>query len=559
MRVSNKFQTSQNLIKLPNDFKVVKVDFKSLKDNTVRRLCRDIETQLGLDPVVIKENDRIDMEEYLVKILNDELWDTRDLKTSIVVLTNKGGLLGGRIFTQADFHKRIIDYKQFADNYPIFDDTTTVKQLETGGGVPGSLKRERDQTFTFDPQTKKPDLESFGEIQAIWAEQESNYKRQIEDLKSKKDSALEQNNLLAETASNINKKLEEKIAMLEANNSETHSKYEKMVDSLKDRINELEVSKMEQDQDESLVQDAYENEMASLMQTNEDLRSQIEEQSRKNNEQQEQPARVMGLLDDLFGNDTDKKLEYAEKLQTEVSWKQGTLNQLGMSRWDPDTTSFLDYLISLRTVFTETMTVKKCINLLFSGLPSKYQYLRAVIGRHPQYDPKNYWTVEKILVIMIIGGKEKIFTEFVNLQKTDKETFLQFYQKACDYYLFSYSNADQMSFEKMEKDPIAFKLIKDKMVKAYPNRYVPEFKRQLEGKSSLNDIFVAILFMKDQYTDLAETNDDYSKNEINVLKQRKDGWKKSVKCFNCGRRGHIKKNCRQNNDWKKTKKSEGRK
>ena len=134
MRVSNKFQTSQNLIKLPNDFKVVKVDFKSLKDNTVRRLCRDIETQLGLDPVVIKENDRMDMEEYLVKILNDELWDTRDLKTSIVVLTNKGGLLGGRIFTQADFHKRIIDYKQFADNYPIFDDTTTVKQLETGGG-----------------------------------------------------------------------------------------------------------------------------------------------------------------------------------------------------------------------------------------------------------------------------------------------------------------------------------------------------------------------------------------------------------------------------------------
>ena len=84
-------------------------------------------------------------------------------------------------------------------------------------------------------------------------------------------------------------------------------------------------------------------------------------------------------------------------------------------------------------------------------------------------------------------------------------------------------------------------------------------RRKLEGKSSLNDIFVAILFMKDQYTDLAETNDDYSKNEINVLKQRKDGWKKSVKCFNCGRRGHIKKNCRQNNDWKKTKKSEGRK
>ena len=319
MRVSNKFQTSQNLIKLPNDFKVVKVDFKSLKDNTVRRLCRDIEAQLGLEPVVIKDNDRMDMEEYLVKILNDELWDTRDLKTSIIVLTNKGGLLGGRVFTQADFHKRIIDYKQFADNYPIFDDTTTVKYLETGGGNPASLKRERDQTFSFDPQTKKPDLESFGEIQAVWAEQESDYKRQIEDLKSKKDSALEQNHLLAEAASNINKKLEEKIAVLEENNAETHSKYDKMVNLLKDRINELEVSQMEQDQDESLVQDAYENEMASLMQTNEDLRSQIENHSNENNVQQEQPARVMGLLDDLFGNDTDKKLQYAETLQTEVS------------------------------------------------------------------------------------------------------------------------------------------------------------------------------------------------------------------------------------------------
>ena len=101
---------------------------------------------------------------------------------------------------------------------------------------------------------------------------------------------------------------------------------------------------------------------------------------------------------------------------------------------------------------------------------------------------------------------------------------------------------------------MAFKLVKDKMVKAYPNRLVSEFKRRLESKSKLTEIFEVILQMKDQFPEF-EYDNDYGGSDLNALtKQKKSDWKKNIKCHRCGRKGHLKKECYAKRE-SKTKKS----
>ena len=97
MLVTNKFQTSLYRNGLPSDFEVVKVDLESLKDSTLRRLLRDLEKQLELEQAKLLETDRESSEEYLVKILNDQLFDTKDIKSdrtkTLIVLGDKSGML----------------------------------------------------------------------------------------------------------------------------------------------------------------------------------------------------------------------------------------------------------------------------------------------------------------------------------------------------------------------------------------------------------------------------------------------------------------------------------
>ena len=71
MQVTNRFQCIQYLKKLPEDFATVKVDVESLKDNSLRKLCRDLEKTLHVEQAALNYS-RDDYTEYLKKLLDDE-------------------------------------------------------------------------------------------------------------------------------------------------------------------------------------------------------------------------------------------------------------------------------------------------------------------------------------------------------------------------------------------------------------------------------------------------------------------------------------------------------
>ena len=537
MRVVDGFQTSQLLQILPSDFKVIKVDIDSLKDVTLRRLCRDIEVQHQQDQVQL--SDRVGYEERLEQVLTDGLWDTTDLDKTLLVLGNKSGVLSGRFFNQTNFEKLLVDHTQFGGKYPIFLDSSAVKELDTGRSS-SAVKRERDETFTEAPEPQRQRAESFADLQSAWASQEEDFKRQIDILKKQKHDAMEQNIQLAEQANDNQNTLESHIA------------------ELKSKIKDLEVTRMEQDDDED---DAPLEVVNELKRENDELKEKMAEFQ----ESQSRPAQIMGMSESIMQHDGDdnKKLLYATELVKDLEKKSDiyankwTLNQVGMVPWNPSTTPFLDYLISFRSVMAVSkLPDSKQIQLLFSALPSKYSYLRGIVHRHPDYKSDDYLKTEKLLIKMIVGGHEKIFADFIRLQKKSHESLLEYFQKVCDYFLFSQSNASNENRDVMDEDPMAFQLVKDKMVKAYPNRMVSEFKRRLESKEKLTDIFDVILEMKDQFPEF-EYESDYSGQNLNVLKQKKSDWKKNVRCFKCNQRGHLKKDCYSKRE-SKTKKS-GRK
>ena len=537
MRVVDGFQTSQLLQILPSDFKVIKVDIDSLKDVTLRRLCRDIEVQHQQDQVQL--SDRVGYEERLEQVLTDGLWDTTDLDKTLLVLGNKSGVLSGRFFNQTNFEKLLVDHTQFGGKYPIFLDSSAVKELDTGRSS-SAVKRERDETFTEAPEPQRQRAESFADLQSAWASQEEDFKRQIDILKKQKHDAMEQNIQLAEQANDNQSTLESHIA------------------ELKSKIKDLEVTRMEQDDDDD---DAPLEVVNELKRENDELKEKMAEFQ----ESQSRPAQIMGMSESIMLHDGDdnKKLLYATELVKDLEKKSDiyankwTLNQVGMVPWNPSTTPFLDYLISFRSVMAVSkLPDSKQIQLLFSALPSKYSYLRGIVHRHPDYKSDDYLKTEKLLIKMIVGGHEKIFADFIRLQKKSHESLLEYFQKVCDYFLFSQSNGSQENRDKMDEDPMAFQLVKDKMVKAYPNRMVSEFKRRLESKEKLTDIFDVILEMKDQFPEF-EYESDYSGQNLNVLKQKKSDWKKNVRCFKCNQRGHLKKDCYSKRE-SKTKKS-GRK
>ena len=542
MLVTNRFQTSKYLEELPSDFKVIKVELNSLKDNTLRRLCRDLEKQTKKDPVKLDE-DRLFLETYLKEILEREYFDTTDISSTLIVLGNKQGLLTSKIFNMANYEKFLIDHNQFSDTYPIFIDTSVIKHLDSGKET---LKRERaEETFTHDPEAKRDKFENFADIQAVWKDQEDEFMSEINHLKAKYDTAMEQNQEILQAAQDNEQELKRKVIELQQ---------------------ALEITNMivEEEEETSKIE-----EINALQEANTFLRKQVEEMSNQppNNPEKldsikkfEPKAQVAGVFDTLMQSINEGHTEQAEQLvktledQKHQLQQKLTLSQIGMQPWNDRTTSFLDFMVSFN-VAAANMKIEdvKCIQLLFSALPAKYSYVRTVISALPVDITKSkYIQARTWLIKLIVGGKEKIFHEFLNLQRKKEENYLMFYQKLVDYYLFSKDSG--IKFSDLENDSTAFKMIKEKMIAAYPNRYLPEFKRRLEGKSKLNDIFTAVLDMRENFPDTEENDrEQWNGMGLNVLKQKNKDWQKNVKCFKCGIRGHIKRDCYKRET--KTKKS----
>ena len=528
MLVTNKFQTSLYMNGLPSDFNTAKVALESLKDSTLRRLLRSLEKQLELDQAQLMDGDREKMEEYLVKILSDQLFDTQDIDTdktkTLIVLGNKSGMLSGKIYNSPNWEKSVVDHNQFSDSYPIFIDSSVIKYAEDGSA---KLKRERDQTFTMAPEQKKEKIETVNDLQAIWQEQEKEFMAEIEDLKIKYSGAVEQNQQLIEAAQTNENALQTRV------------------NTLVSKVRELEVSKMEVD---AQNQQNHAEELTNLREVNEQLRQKVEESSQKENEPSAQTGKIFGLFDSFMQYAEEGKIDELENMVSVLEkdnkhrLSKLTLAQFGLSPWNPSTTNFLEYVFSFRVAMSDRALDGRTIQLLFSALPSKYSYIRPLLATQRDYDPDNYLKSEQEIIHLIVGGREKIFTEFLNLQKRNSESLIQFYQKACDYYFYG-NSIDRVS---MMKDKTAFQLIKDKICKALTNRYLPEFKRRLEGKDSLDDILKAIIEMREYFPE-SEYNRDSSVErrdmEINVLRSRNKDWQKNAKCFKCGRRGHIKRDC----------------
>ena len=555
--VTNRFQTSQYLQQLPDEFKTVQVKLESIPVQVLRRICRDLEKQFGKLQANINY-EKEDYTEYLLQLLDEQLMDTKDVSDTLIVLGNKKGMITGKIFNKADFSKDLIDHRQFDDKYPIFIDSSVLNYLDNGEK---DLKREREATFSFAPEPKK--RETISDLQMALAEQEIEFNKKVDDWKAKYYSAEENNQNLIQAATQNENHLMSQVDGLMQQNEAAHRNQQILndqVNELKSKIRNMEVANMEEDINND-NEDAIADEINNLRQANEDLKSQMEQMSRQ---PQSHPAKVMGLFDDMFKeiDSTDMaertRLEEAEKNKIDPKAEKMSLTQMGIPTWNPNTTSFLDYLISLRSVFYHyNITHERAIHLLLSSLPSKYSYVRNAVPSHPEFtlEDNRYYIIENIVIEMIIGGKDKIFSEFMGLQKKKNENFIHYYQKLVDFYLFTQSDTYTKGKEAMQADPIAFKLIKDKMVKAMPSQLIPEFKRRIEGKDKLPEIFKAILDMRDQFPETDSFENDYSETNLNVLKQRKrPDWHKDVKCFKCGKKGHIKRDCYSKRE-SKTKKS----
>jgi len=138
-------------------------------------------------------------------------------------------MLSGRVFNSSNWEKSVVDHNQFSDKYPIFIDSSVIKFVEKGSE---KLKRERDETFTFAPEQKKEKVETVNDLQAIWYDQEREFMAEIDDLKTKYNGAMEQNQQLIEAA--------------QTNENALLTRVNKLVSKVRD----LEVSKMEVDQAE---------------------------------------------------------------------------------------------------------------------------------------------------------------------------------------------------------------------------------------------------------------------------------------------------------------------
>ena len=521
MKVTDSFQAARALQRLPDDFKLVQVSTESLKDNLWRRLCRSIEEQIGLDQAQL-DHDPVSYLEYLNRILNDQLWDTTDLSKTLIVLGNKSGALSGRFFDVPGSNKLFIDIGEIPEKYPIFLDTSVEKALKSGR-TSSDFKRERDETFTvLSPPAKRPEAEKFSDLQAAWFEQEQEYQKQISSYRALFDSASERNHILAQESAENQKELEIEIEK----SAENRKELENEIEILRTQVRDLQSEPMD------LTNFVTMEEHDHVKQVNTDLMTQLE-----------QVPKVLPLLGSGGSVSADSQPKSKEK-----PW---TLAHYGLKPWDPNTVSFLDYYVGFRaTMSSHELSVKDAVNLIFAVLPVKYSYIRGITSNDSSSN-LNFDKTMEIIIRMIVGGKDKIFTEFMGTQKKTGETMIEFYQRILQYYRFSQATTNPVD----DNDSNAFRLIRDKIVKAYPSKFVTEFKRKLEDKTKLSDILAAILHINDNFTE--DFNNPGYSADISVLKSdKRPQWHKNAKCYVCQKKGHIARNCFKREG--KTKKNGGR-
>ena len=532
--VASTFDSKGYLQQLTNDFAAVKVDSKSLKTTVWRRFVRNIEEALEVSTAIFGgDSDWEDYATYLAKILNEVGYETKDLTTTLIVIGNKNGILSERVFNQSNYERLITDLNQFETDYPIFIDTSAARMLFSEDKPTEYVKRERlEDTFQTEiiPPAKKLNPETLEDLMAQWAEEREQFQEQIDMMKSRESKILEQNQALIEECGQREQDLLAAVKQCQEEKMKSASEIERF----QDEIRQLKMEPMEYGLDGGEEEEEQPTPRAPIRDQTTTKRS--------------VPTRSGARITSLFGSYFDPLINNdAEPSKTALGQPGRSLSlaKIGMQAWDPNSSSFLDYLETFEASLTGVeVTHAQAIVLLFSALPPKYSYLRSVANKHADFDIKDFESVANILRKLIVGGTEKVFAEFEKLQKKPNEAFLHFLEKCKNYYQWTMDDSSQI-----DTDATAYRMIKSKMVHAYPSRYVSEFKRRLEGKNTMSDIFMAILDMAENFPDIEDEGGNDG-TDMMALRKSYDDWLKSAKCYSCGRKGHIKKNC-----WKRESKT----
>lgn len=532
--VASTFDSKGYLQQLTNDFAAVKVDSKSLKTTVWRRFVRNIEEALEVSTAIFGgDSDWEDYATYLAKILNEVGYETKDLTTTLIVIGNKNGILSERVFNQSNYERLITDLNQFETDYPIFIDTSAARILFSEDKPTEYVKRERlEDTFQTEiiPPAKKLNPETLEDLMAQWAEEREQFQEQIDMMKSRESKILEQNQALIEECGQREQDLLAAVKQCQEEKMKSASEIERF----QDEIRQLKMEPMEYGLDGGEEEEEQPTPRAPIRDQTTTKRS--------------VPTRSGARITSLFGSYFDPLINNdAEPSKTALGQPGRSLSlaKIGMQAWDPNSSSFLDYLETFEASLTGVeVTHAQAIVLLFSALPPKYSYLRSVANKHADFDIKDFESVANILRKLIVGGTEKVFAEFEKLQKKPNEAFLHFLEKCKNYYQWTMDDSSQI-----DTDATAYRMIKSKMVHAYPSRYVSEFKRRLEGKNTMSDIFMAILDMAENFPDIEDEGGNDG-TDMMALRKSYDDWLKSAKCYSCGRKGHIKKNC-----WKRESKT----
>ena len=527
IRVASVFNAQKYLEQLPAEFKAVKVDSESLKPTIWRRFARDLEREFDLKVAAFPNDAEVgDFSDYLEDILGKQGFEIDDFKTTLIVIGNKSGVLSGRIFNQPNYERLITDLSQFSPDYPVFVDTSAVRILFSDEPTEYTKRGRLEDTFQSDPPTKKINPETFENIMAQWAEEREDFLGQIEALKTRESKVIEHNQALIEECTKRETELVAAVEECEKVKNESA----RDIALFQEQIRALKTEPMEFSLDGGAEEEDVQP-PAPILNEHDFLTP-----KRSGG----QPSRsATKRINPLFGNLFDPLVSNDAAQSGRSGGQSYSLAKLGLQPWDPMQTSFLNYFEAFEASLTgvKNLSHAEAITLLFSSLPPKFAYLRSVASKHKDFDIDDFDSVASILVRVIVGGRERIFHEFTMLQKKPNETHLYFFEKLKNYY--SWMREDG---EKMTDNPTAFRMIKSKMIQAYPSRFVPEFKRRLEGKSKLSDIFEAILEMTEEYPDIMD-NDDNGGSDVMALRKKNESWLKNVKCFKCGKKGHIAKNC----------------